>query len=97
MLPQRSDSSIAKEVFFADKKTMHAKHADSEWLNGLSGRVIGCRFTELNTLGAGSLECVYENTWAFEIRERACPGAGQSSIGRAAANRQCALYWRGGQ
>jgi GxxExxY protein len=47
---------------------MHAEHADSERLNDLSGRVIGCAFTVLNTLGAGFLEKVYENALAFEVR-----------------------------
>ena len=33
---------------------MHAKHADNSELNELSGRVIGCAFTVLNTLrGSG--------------------------------------------
>jgi hypothetical protein len=31
---------------------MHAEHADSERLNDLPGRVIGCAFTVVNTLGA---------------------------------------------
>jgi GxxExxY protein len=44
-------------------------HADRERLNDLSGRVIGCAFTVLNTLGAGFLEKVYENALAFELRE----------------------------
>ena len=35
---------------------MHAEHADSDRLNDLSRRVIGCAFTVLNTLGAGFLE-----------------------------------------
>jgi GxxExxY protein len=43
-------------------------HADSARLNDLSGRVIGCAFTVLNTLGAGFLEKVYENALANEIR-----------------------------
>jgi GxxExxY protein len=47
---------------------MHAKHADSSELNELSGRVIGCAFTVLNTLGAGFLEKVYENALAYEVR-----------------------------
>jgi GxxExxY protein len=47
---------------------MHAEHADQDRLNDLSGRVIGCAFTVLNTLGAGFLEKVYENAPAFEIR-----------------------------
>jgi GxxExxY protein len=34
----------------------------------LSGRVIGCAFTVLNTLGAGFLEKVYENALAYEVR-----------------------------
>jgi hypothetical protein len=32
---------------------MHAEHADGDSLNDLSGRVIGCVLTVLNTLGAG--------------------------------------------
>ena len=47
---------------------MHAKHADSDKLNDLSGLVIGCAFTVLNTLRAGFLEKVYENTLAYELR-----------------------------
>src|SRR4051794_20199802 len=47
---------------------MHAKHADRDRLNELSGRVIGCAFTVLNTLGAGFLEKVYENALALELR-----------------------------
>ena len=34
---------------------MHAKHADKSKLNELSGRMIGCAFTVLDTLGAGFL------------------------------------------
>jgi GxxExxY protein len=44
-------------------------HADEIWLNELSGRVIGCAFTVLNTLGAGFLEKVYENALAHELRK----------------------------
>ena len=47
---------------------MHAKHSDEERLNELSGRVIGCAFTVLNTLGVGFLEKVYENALAYELR-----------------------------
>ena len=43
-------------------------HADSDTLNELSGRVIGCAFTVLNTLGIGFLEKVYENALAHERR-----------------------------
>jgi len=43
-------------------------HADSDRVNDLSGRVIGCAFTVLNTLGAGFLEKVYENALAHELR-----------------------------
>ena len=46
---------------------MHAEHADSAGLNDLSGRVIGCAFTVLNTLGTGFPEKVYENALAQEI------------------------------
>jgi GxxExxY protein len=44
-------------------------HADEIWLNKLSGRVIACGFTVLNTLGAGFLEKVYENALAHELRK----------------------------
>ena len=47
---------------------MHAEHADNSQLNELSGRVIGCAFTVLNTLGVGFLEKVYENALAYELR-----------------------------
>jgi GxxExxY protein len=47
---------------------MHAKHADGAWLNDLSGRIIGCAFIVLNTLGAGFLEKVYENALAHQVR-----------------------------
>ena len=50
---------------------MHAEHADSSELNELSGRVIGCAFTVLNTLGARFLEKVYENALAYEVRASA--------------------------
>jgi GxxExxY protein len=47
---------------------MHAEHADNSELNELSGRVIGCAFSVINTLGAGFLERVYENALAYEVR-----------------------------
>ncbi len=53
---------------------MHAKHANSDRLNDLSGRVIGCTFTVLNTLGVrfldegGFPEKVDENVVAIELR-----------------------------
>jgi len=43
-------------------------HADNAVLNDLSGRVIVCAFTVLNTLGAGFLEKVYENALAIKMR-----------------------------
>ena len=48
---------------------MDAEHADGVLLNDLSGRVIGCAYTVLNTLGAGFLEEVYENALAYELRD----------------------------
>ncbi len=44
-------------------------HADVVRLNELSGRVIGCAFTVLNVLGPGSLDKVYENALAHELRK----------------------------
>ena len=49
---------------------IHAEHADNAVLpNDLSGRVIGCAFTVLNTLGVEFLEKVYENSLAIELSE----------------------------
>ena len=59
---------------------MHTEHADNRELNELSGRVIGCTFTVLNTLGAGFLEKVYENALAYELR-----AAGLSAVQQHAA------------
>jgi GxxExxY protein len=47
---------------------LHAEHADSARLNELSGRVIGCAFNVLNSLGTGFLEKVYENALVVELR-----------------------------
>lgn len=47
---------------------MHSEHADSARLNEPSGRVIGCAFNVLNTLGVGFLEKVYENALVVELR-----------------------------
>jgi GxxExxY protein len=59
---------------------MHAEHADSTRLNDLSGRVIGCAFTLLNTLGAGFLEKVYENALAQELRDAGLAVEQQHSV-----------------
>jgi len=48
---------------------MHAEQADRTRLNDLSGRVIGCAFTVMNTLGVGVLEKVQENALAQELRD----------------------------
>ncbi len=49
---------------------IHAEHADNAVLpNDLSGRVIGCAFNVLNTLGVGFMEKVYQNALAIELRE----------------------------
>jgi GxxExxY protein len=55
-------------------------HADGDRLNELSGRVIGCAFTVLNTLGAGFLEKVYENALAHELRSAGPKVAQQTSV-----------------
>ncbi len=59
---------------------MHAEHADRARLNDLSGRVIGCAFTVLNTLGAGFLEKVYENALAQELRDSGLAVEQQRSV-----------------
>lgn len=55
-------------------------HADSAVLNDLSGRVIGCAFTVLNTLGAGFLEKVYENALVNEMRAAGLAVAQQCGV-----------------
>jgi len=47
---------------------MHAKRADKNRLNELSGNVVGCAFIVLETLGAEFLEKVYENALAHALR-----------------------------
>jgi hypothetical protein len=53
-------------------------HANGISLNNLSGHVIGCVFTVLNTLGTGYLEKVYANALPIEVRAaglaQAAPG-----------------------
>ena len=49
-------------------------------LNFLSGRVIGCAFTVLNTLGAGFLEKVYENALAYELHAAGLAVVQQCSV-----------------
>ena len=44
-------------------------HADGDSLNELSGRIIGCAFIVLNTLGVGFAEKIYENALAHELRK----------------------------
>ena len=66
---------------------MHAEHADNSELNELSGRVIGCAFTVLNTLEAGFVEKVYENalaSLAYEVR-----AAGLSAVQQYGAKVHC--------
>jgi GxxExxY protein len=55
-------------------------HADSTRLNDLSGRVIGCAFTVLNTPAAGFLEKVYENAPANKICAAGLAVARQCSV-----------------
>jgi GxxExxY protein len=59
---------------------MHAEHANSDRLNNLSGRVIGCALTVLSTLGAGFLEKVYENALAYELRAEGFAVVQQCSV-----------------
>jgi hypothetical protein len=62
MVPQSFVYSIAKQEFQRKcRKTMYAEHADKSELNELSGRVIGCAFTVLNTLGAGCAKVHYKD------------------------------------
>ena len=67
---------------------MHAEHADNSELNELSGRVIGCAFTVLNTLGAGFLEKVCENALAYEVR-----AAGLSAVQHTVPRCTAETFW----
>ena len=57
-----------KKGFKRRYKKMHAEHAGGNGINSLPGRVIGCSFTVLNTLGIGCWEKVYDNALAHELR-----------------------------
>ena len=59
---------------------MHTEHADGARLNELSGQVIGCAFTVLNTLGVGFLEKVYENALAQELHDAGLAVEQQCSV-----------------
>jgi GxxExxY protein len=63
-------SEVSEEKVFTQIKVGCTQmHADEIRLNELSGRIIGCAFTVLNTLEAGFLENVYENALAHELRK----------------------------
>ena len=70
---------IAKQGFKRRYKKIHAEHADGVRLNDLSGYVIGCAFTVLNTLGTGLLQKVYESLVAIEVRAAGIAVAQQRS------------------
>ena len=55
-------------------------HPDDSCLKILSGQIIGCAFTVLNTLGAGFLEKVYENALALELRAAGLTVAQQKPV-----------------
>ena len=59
---------------------MTQMHADEEILNAISGKIIGCAFTVLNTLGVGFLEKVYENALVQELREAGLTVAQQQGV-----------------
>jgi len=49
-------------------------------LNSLTERIIGCAFKVSNTLGSGFLEKVYENALALELRKAGIPAEQQSPV-----------------
>ena len=55
-------------------------HADEDRLNALSGLVIGCAFTVLNTRGAGFMEKVHETALTHELRKTGLAVAQQPAI-----------------
>jgi hypothetical protein len=71
---------MVKEGFKRRCKTIHAEHADSDRLNDLSRRVIGCALTVLNTLEVEFLDKVYENALAYELRAAGVTVVQQCSV-----------------
>jgi hypothetical protein len=72
---------------------MHAEHADSSELNEFSGRVIGCAFTVLNTLGAGFLDLLIDDLLLVELKTRQSTGRGAHAPGRRTRGRmECTNY-----
>jgi GxxExxY protein len=53
---------------------------DTERLNELTRRIIGCAYAVSNELGAGFLEKVYENALAHEIRKMGLQAQQQQPI-----------------
>ena len=62
-------------------------HADANGLDELSGAVIGCRFTVLDTLGARSLEKIYEDARVHELRKKGPAVSQQRDVRGHAAGR----------
>ena len=48
---------------------MKTDRIDRNAATAISERIIGCAFTEANTLGVGFFEKVYENALAYELRK----------------------------
>jgi GxxExxY protein len=61
-------------------------------LNDLSRQVIGCALTVLNTLGAGFLEKVYENSLAHELREAGFSVAQQRGVRNTRASLSASIW-----
>lgn len=57
-----------------------SRSPDDYLLSALSGRIIGCAMTVLNTLGSGFLEKVYENALGHELRKAGLTVAQQESV-----------------
>ena len=73
-----SSAASQSKVLNADARRFTQMHADGVRLNDLSGYVIGCVFTLLNTLGTGLLIRVDVNARPIEVRSaglaQAAPG-----------------------
>ncbi len=50
-------------------KSMFVKDPESDKLDEITEKIIGCAYKVMNELGCGFLEKVYENALAYEIRE----------------------------
>jgi hypothetical protein len=71
-------AALRRKVLSADKKQMHAEHADGDGLNDLSGAMIGCAFT--SACGWISACAPGDQTYGPRLVKRSGPSACSACI-----------------